>query len=237
MRFDQNKHVYFNYSDFTSSYELFSQALKSSDYVLSGSKRNIAWRRKMQTEQLRWCTRNVHPSFADFWPGLGVNVHILLTQNWLWEPSLSLWCVLFRIKLDLFGKKLNLKKHLQPKNGWSSPSTFWHRLIYDLVPKGAHAISSALELKIKHCWKLLLLKMCCVLKCVVYLHQWKHQYSTDNFSNQAVVDFMIQSSHTEKALKNDAKNGHPCTKWFSSLCLQTNCKHMEKQSLIYTWKT
>ena len=28
-------------------------------------------------------------------------------------------------------------------------------------------------------------------------------YSTDNFSNQAVVDFKIQSSHTEKALKND----------------------------------
>ena len=28
-------------------------------------------------------------------------------------------------------------------------------------------------------------------------------YSTDNFSNPAVVDFKIQSSHTEKALKND----------------------------------
>ena len=28
-------------------------------------------------------------------------------------------------------------------------------------------------------------------------------YSTDNFSNQAVVDFKIQSSHTEKVLKND----------------------------------
>ena len=34
-----------------------------------------------------------------------------------------------------------------------------------------------------------------------------------------------------------AKNGHPCTEWFSSLCLQTNCKHMEKQSLICTRKT
>ena len=34
-----------------------------------------------------------------------------------------------------------------------------------------------------------------------------------------------------------AKNGHPCTKWFSSLCLQTNRKHMEKQSLICTRKT
>ena len=34
-----------------------------------------------------------------------------------------------------------------------------------------------------------------------------------------------------------AKNGHPCTGWFSSLCLQTNRKHMEKQSLICTRKT
>ena len=34
-----------------------------------------------------------------------------------------------------------------------------------------------------------------------------------------------------------AKNGHPCTEWFSSLCLQTNHKHMEKQSLICMRKT
>ena len=34
-----------------------------------------------------------------------------------------------------------------------------------------------------------------------------------------------------------AKNGHPCTEWFSSLCLQTNRKHMEKQSLICMRKT
>ena len=34
-----------------------------------------------------------------------------------------------------------------------------------------------------------------------------------------------------------AKNGHPCTEWFSSLCLQTNRKHIEKQSLICTRKT
>ena len=34
-----------------------------------------------------------------------------------------------------------------------------------------------------------------------------------------------------------AKKGHPCTEWFSSLYLQTNRKHMEKQSLICTWKT
>ena len=57
-------------------------------------------------------------------------------------------------------------------------------------------------------------------------------YSTDNFSNQAGVDFKIQSSHTEKRQKMTTKNGHPCTEWFSSLCLQTNRKHMEKQSLI-----
>ena len=34
-----------------------------------------------------------------------------------------------------------------------------------------------------------------------------------------------------------AKNGHPCTEWFLSLYLQTNRKHMEKQSLICTRKT
>ena len=123
-------YVYFNYADFTSSYEPFSQALKSFDYVLSGSKGKIAWRRKMQTkQQLKRCTQNVHSSFADFQS----DFHIFLTQSWLGESSLSLlslWCILFWIKLGLFRENLNLKKHLQPKNGWSSPSTFRHRLIY-----------------------------------------------------------------------------------------------------------
>ena len=46
------------------------------------------------------------------------------------------------------------------------------------------------------------------------------------------------SHHTmKKCQKMTAKNGHPCTEWFSSLCLQTNHKHMEKQSLICTQKT
>ena len=96
----------------------------------------------MQTKrQLKRCTQNVQPSFADFRPGLSVNFHILLTQNWLWELSLSLlslWCILFQIKFGLFRENLNLKKHLGPKNGWSSPSTFWHRLIYihEPVTKG-----------------------------------------------------------------------------------------------------
>ena len=62
-------------------------------------------------------------------------------------------------------------------------------------------------------------------------------YSTDNFSNQAVVDFKIQSSHNEKVPKNDRQKWTSMYEWFSSLCLQTNRKHMEKQSLICTWKT
>ena len=41
----------------------------------------------------------------------------------------------------------------------------------------------------------------------------------------------------KKRRKMTAKNGHPCTEWFSSLCLQTNRKHMENQSLICTRKT
>ena len=46
------------------------------------------------------------------------------------------------------------------------------------------------------------------------------------------------SHHTlKKRWKMTAKNGHPCTEWFSSLYLQTNRKHMEKQSLICTRKT
>ena len=61
-------------------------------------------------------------------------------------------------------------------------------------------------------------------------------YSTDNFSNQALVDFKIQSSHTEKAPKNDRQ------KWTSMyrvifVTLLTNCKHMENQSLICMRKT
>ena len=46
------------------------------------------------------------------------------------------------------------------------------------------------------------------------------------------------SHHTlKKRRKMTAKNRHPRTEWFSSLCLQTNRKHMEKQSLICTQKT
>ena len=46
------------------------------------------------------------------------------------------------------------------------------------------------------------------------------------------------SHHTlKKRWKMTAKNGHPCTEWFSSLYLQTNRKHMENQSLICTRKT
>ena len=51
--------------------------------------------------------------------------------KWLWESSLSLWsfwCILLQIKLGLFRENLKLKKHLWPKKGWSSPSTFRHRL-------------------------------------------------------------------------------------------------------------
>ena len=103
--------------------------------------------------------------------------------------------------------------------------------IYDLVRKGAHARGYALQLKIKHCWKLLIWN---VVLCTC-INEWI--YSTDNFSNQAVVDFKIQSSHWKSAEKMTAKNGHPCTEWFLSLCLQTNRKHMEKQSLMRMRKT
>ena len=61
-------------------------------------------------------------------------------------------------------------------------------------------------------------------------------YSTDNFSNQALVDFKIQSSHTEKAPKNDRQKRTSMYRVIF-VTLLTNCKHMENQSLICTRKT
>ena len=63
-------------------------------------------------------------------------------------------------------------------------------------------------------------------------------YSTDNFSNQAVVDLNIPPSlpHTLNAEKWPPKTDIHVPSDFCH-CLQTNRKHMEKQSLICTWKT
>ena len=89
----------------------------------------------------------------------------------------------------------NRVSHVVRYNCIKSYEVNWH-LTYDLVPKGAHARHYALQLKIKYCWKLFLFEM--LRTC---MNEWI--YSTDNFSNQAVVDFKIQSSDTEKAPKND----------------------------------
>ena len=99
--------------------------------------------------------------------------------------------------------------------------------IYDLVPKGAHARGYALQLKIKHCWKLFLFEMLCTC-----MNEWI--YSTDNFSNQAVVDFQIQSSHTEKALKNDSQK-RTSIYWVIFVTLVTNRSqaHGEKITDLY----
>ena len=61
-------------------------------------------------------------------------------------------------------------------------------------------------------------------------------YSTDNSSNQALVDFKIQSSHTEKAPKNDRQKRTSMYRVIF-VTLLINCKHMENQSLICTRKT
>ena len=66
------------------------------------------------------------------------------------------------------------------------------------------------------------------------MNEWT--YSTDNFSNQALVDFKIQSSHTEKAPKNDRQKRTSMYRVIS-VTLLTNRKHMENQSLICTRKT
>ena len=63
-------------------------------------------------------------------------------------------------------------------------------------------------------------------------------YSTDNFSNQAVVDFKIHC--TVIIHWKSAKNYHQkrtSMYWVIFVTLLTNCKHMEKQSLICMRKT
>ena len=73
--------------------------------------------------------------------------------------------------------------------------------------------------------------LCCVLA-------WMNEYIVQIISATRLWLISRYSHHTlKKRRKMTAKNGHPWTEWFSSLCLQTNCKHMEKQSLICTWKT
>ena len=73
--------------------------------------------------------------------------------------------------------------------------------------------------------------LCCVLA-------WMNEYIVQIISATRLWLISRYSHHTlKKSRKMTAKNGHPCTKWYSSLCLQTNRKHMEKQSLICTRKT
>ena len=95
-------------------------------------------------------------------------------------------------------------------------------ITYDLVPKGAHARGYALQLKIKHRWKLFLFKLlCCVLA-------WMNEYIVQIISATRLWLISRYSHHTlKKRWKMTAKNGHPSTEWFSSLYLQTNRKHME----------
>ena len=67
---------------------------------------------------------------------------------------------------------------------------------------------------------------------------WMNEYIVQIISATRLWLISRYSHHTlKKRRKMTAKNGHPCTEWFSSLCLQTNRKHMEKQSLICTRKT
>ena len=119
------------------------------------------------------------------------------------------------------------QSHMHPLNS-QCELTF----LYDLVPKGAHARGYALQLKIKHCWKLFLFKMlCCVLA-------WMNEYIVQIISATRLWLISRYSHHTlKKRRKMTAKNGHACTELFLSLCLQTNRKHMENQSLICTRKT
>ena len=73
--------------------------------------------------------------------------------------------------------------------------------------------------------------LCCVLA-------WMNEYIVQIISATRLWLISRYSHHTlKKRRKMTAKNRHPCTEWFSSLCLQTNRKHVENQSLICTRKT
>ena len=73
--------------------------------------------------------------------------------------------------------------------------------------------------------------LCCVLA-------WMNEYIVQIISATRLWLISKHSYHTlKKHWKMTAKKGHPCTELFLSLCLQTNRKHMVKQSLICTWKT
>ena len=73
--------------------------------------------------------------------------------------------------------------------------------------------------------------LCCVLA-------WMNEYIVQIISATRLWLISRYSHHTlKKRRKMTAKNGHPCTEWFSSFCLQTNRKHMENQSLICKRKT
>ena len=67
---------------------------------------------------------------------------------------------------------------------------------------------------------------------------WMNEYIVQIISATRLRLISRYSHHTlKKCRKMSAKNGHPCTEWFLLLCLQTNHKHMEKQSLIFKRKT
>ena len=69
---------------------------------------------------------------------------------------------------------------------------FLYIYIYDLVPKGAYARGYALQLKIKHCWKLFLFKMlCCVLA-------WINEYTVRIISATRLWLISRYSHHTLK---------------------------------------
>lgn len=73
--------------------------------------------------------------------------------------------------------------------------------------------------------------LCCVCA-------WMNEYIVQIISATRLWLISRYSHHTlKKRRKMTAKNGHPCTEWFSSLCIQTNHKHVDKQSMICTRKT
>ena len=95
--------------------------------------------------------------------------------------------------------------------------------IYDLVPKGAHARGYALQLKIKHCWKLFLFQMlCCVLA-------WMNEYIVQIILATRLWLISRYSHHIQKS----AKKWPPKT----DIHVPSDFRHFAYKRIASTWSS
>ena len=88
--------------------------------------------------------------------------------------------------------------------------------ICDLVPKGAHARSCALQLKIKHCWKLFLFEMLCCVRA------WMNDYIVQIISATRLCLISRYSHHTLKKVPKNDRQKRTSMYWVIFITLLTN---------------